>query len=338
MTVVNTNLPALNAQRNLGITSFNLSRSIARLSSGLRINSAADDAAGLSISEKLNSQVRGLNQAVRNSQDSISLIQTAEGALGEMENILQRMRELSVQAANDTLTSTDRTAISTEVTQLTSALTKISGQTKFNTISLLGGTLGYSFSTAIATAATGISSFSVSDSSAFNDYLTRKIAGGTAGAVGTFTVTISSGTLWSAGNNVARVTLSDSTGKYVEVMDQVAVPSAASDSKQVTFSTFGLTLTINSSIFSAAGALSASVSGTLLTLQVGANAGETYTNVSVSNFTPGSGKFTATSVLNLSSSANASSAMTYLDAMIASVSSQRAQLGASHNTRELLVN
>jgi len=136
---VNTNIEALNAQRNLMMTALAFSKSAEKLSSGLRINRAGDDAAGLSISEKLRAQVRGLNQAVRNAQDGISLIQTAEGALNEVHSILQRMRELAVQAANDTLTTEDRQAIAQELVSLRNELDRIAQQTQFNSQNLLDG-------------------------------------------------------------------------------------------------------------------------------------------------------------------------------------------------------
>ncbi len=137
---VNTNVEALNAQRNLMMTALAFSKSAEKLSSGLRINRAGDDAAGLSISEKLRAQVRGLNQAVRNAQDGISLIQTAEGALNEVHSILQRMRELAVQAANDTLTQQDRQAVAQELVSLRDELDRIAQQTQFNGQNLLDGT------------------------------------------------------------------------------------------------------------------------------------------------------------------------------------------------------
>src|ERR1043165_2355811 len=115
---VNTNVNSVDAQRNLMMTGLSMSKSVERLSSGLRINRAADDAAGLSISETLRSQVRGLAQAQRNAQDGISMIQTAEGSLNEFHSMLQRMRELAVEAANDTLGSSDRTSVNTELQQL----------------------------------------------------------------------------------------------------------------------------------------------------------------------------------------------------------------------------
>jgi flagellin len=137
---INNNIEAVNAHRNLQLTALSMSKSMEKLSSGLRINRASDDAAGLAISEKLRGQVKGLTQAVRNAQDGISLIQTAEGALNETHSILQRMRELAVQAANDTLTTTDRTAVSSEMTQLTSEISRISSTTQFNSQVLLDGT------------------------------------------------------------------------------------------------------------------------------------------------------------------------------------------------------
>ncbi len=136
---INQNISALNAYRNLVNTDNRLNKSLERLSSGLRINRAADDAAGLAISEKMRGQIRGLNQAMRNAQDAISLIQTAEGALNETHSILQRMRELSVQAASDTLTSSDRMEIQKEINQLTAEIDRIANTTEFNTKKLLDG-------------------------------------------------------------------------------------------------------------------------------------------------------------------------------------------------------
>ncbi|MCB1216222.1 hypothetical protein KDL44_02450 [bacterium] len=138
---------AINANRNLKITGMNISKSLERLSSGLRINRAADDAAGLTISEKLRSQIRGLNRASTNALDGISLIQTAEGALNETHSILQRMRELSVQASNGIYTANDRQAIQSEVGQLIDEINRISDTTEFNTKTLLDGTLGALIST-----------------------------------------------------------------------------------------------------------------------------------------------------------------------------------------------
>jgi flagellin len=136
---INTNIPSLNAQRNLGNSQSALATSLQRLSSGLRINGAKDDAAGMAIADRMSSQIRGLNQAVRNSNDGISLSQTAEGALSESGNILQRIRELSVQSANATNSASDRLALQSEVNQLVSELDRISNTTSFNGLKLLDG-------------------------------------------------------------------------------------------------------------------------------------------------------------------------------------------------------
>jgi flagellin len=139
---INTNLSALNTYRNLNATQNDLSKSLEKLSTGLRINRAADDAAGLSISEGLKSQVGGLTVAARNAQDGISVVQTAEGGLTETHSILQRMRDLAVQAGNDSNNTDSRTAIDTEVTQLQAELGRISESTNFNGINLLDGSAG----------------------------------------------------------------------------------------------------------------------------------------------------------------------------------------------------
>jgi len=137
---INTNVASLTAQRNLTDSQSSLSTSLERLSSGLRINSARDDAAGLAISERFNAQIRGLNQGVRNANDGISLLQTAEGALGEVTTNLQRIRELAVQSANATNSASDRTTLQAEVSQLIAEIDRVSNQTKFNNINLLDGT------------------------------------------------------------------------------------------------------------------------------------------------------------------------------------------------------
>jgi flagellin len=137
--VVQHNMSAFNTNRQLGVTTSALSKSTEKLSSGYKINRAADDAAGLSISEKMRSQIRGLNKASSNAQDGISLVQTAEGALNEAHSILQRMNELATQAANDTNTSIDRQSIQEEIDQLTSEINRIQSTTQFNTMNLLDG-------------------------------------------------------------------------------------------------------------------------------------------------------------------------------------------------------
>jgi len=137
--VINTNVPSLNAQNNLNKTQDALATSLQRLSTGLRINSAKDDAAGLAISERMTSQIRGLNQASRNANDGVSLAQTAEGALGQTGDLLQRMRELAIQSANGTNSSSDRAALQSEVDQLKQEIDRVAGTTEFNGLKLLDG-------------------------------------------------------------------------------------------------------------------------------------------------------------------------------------------------------
>lgn len=144
--VINHNMAAMNATRQLEANSTDQSKSLEKLSSGLRINRAGDDAAGLAISEKMRGQIRGLQQGSRNAQDGISMIQTAEGALNETHSIMQRMRELATQASNDTNVTKDRSAISNELGQLSQEITRIATSTQFNTQNLLtGGIKGKSF-------------------------------------------------------------------------------------------------------------------------------------------------------------------------------------------------
>lgn len=143
--IINHNISAMNAYRNLAFNDSQMSKTMEKLSSGFRINRAADDAAGLAISEKMRGQITGLKQAVRNAQDGISLIQTAEGALTEVHSILNRMRELAVQSANDTNNDADdRAALATEFNQLKAEITRIGNQTEFNTKTLLDGSLAVS--------------------------------------------------------------------------------------------------------------------------------------------------------------------------------------------------
>lgn len=163
--IINHNMNALNAHRNMGVNNTNAGKSMEKLSSGLRINRAGDDAAGLAISEKMRGQIRGLTQASRNASDGISLVQTAEGALNETTNILQRMREISVQSANSTNTETDRAALQEELNQLTTEINRIGNTTEFNTQKLLNGGAGSS------------------SNSNITDATSAKVTGGTASTI-----------------------------------------------------------------------------------------------------------------------------------------------------------
>ena len=151
---INTNLQSINAQRNVAMSQLSLSTSMQRLSSGLRLNSAKDDAAGLAISERMNAQVRGMNVAVRNANDGISLSQTAEGATGKIGDALQRMRELAVQSANGTNNDGDRDNLQTEFSQLQAEVTRLVDGTKFNDKNLLNAATTFTFQVGAGTDAT----------------------------------------------------------------------------------------------------------------------------------------------------------------------------------------
>ncbi len=181
---VNTNVASLNAQRNLLGSQSLLNRSMQRLSSGMRINSAKDDAAGLGISDRMTAQIRGMNQAARNAQDGISLAQTAEGALQETTNMLQRMRELAVQSANDTNSADDRNSLDDEFQALALEIERIANATEFNGVSLLDGS------------ATAALNFQVGANDTTDDVITLDIAtaDATAGTLGVDALDISGGT------------------------------------------------------------------------------------------------------------------------------------------------
>lgn len=187
--IVQHNMTALNANRQLNITNGSLAKKTEKLSSGYRVNRAADDAAGLSISEKMRAQIRGLDQASSNAQDGISLIQTAEGALNEIHSVLQRMRELTVQAANDTNVTADRRAIAKEIRALTSEIDRIATQTEFNTMKLLSGKFS---GKVLQVGANGSQTISL------------KIGAMTAGKLGV-----------SAGKIAAKISMADANGKSI---------------------------------------------------------------------------------------------------------------------------
>lgn len=188
---INTNLQSLNAQRNLSSSQSSLATSMQRLSSGLRLNSAKDDAAGLAISERMNAQVRGMNVAVRNANDGISLAQTAEGALGKIGENLQRMRELAVQAANDTNGSADRTSMDKEFKQLAEENDRVIKNTKFNGQELLTGSGGASGSFTFQVGANTSADNQIKlDTTNMSTQLTASTAGSTA-SLGTTAATAS---------------------------------------------------------------------------------------------------------------------------------------------------
>jgi flagellin len=220
---INTNIEALNAQRNLSATATVFGKSVEKLSSGLRINRAADDAAGLAISEKLRAQITGLNQAQRNCQDGISMVQTAEGALTEVHSMLNRIRELAVEAANSSLSSTDTASVATEITALQAEIDRIAGATTFNGQYLLTGALSVTQSgggivtgTALGASASMVSGVDVSGAKASTTYTITSQAGG-------------------------KVTLSDGSGNSQQV---TLAALGASGTETINFSNLGVKITV----------------------------------------------------------------------------------------------
>ncbi len=254
---INTNLASMTAQRNLGLSQASLNTSIQRLSSGLRINSAKDDAAGLAISERFTSQIRGLNQAVRNANDGISLSQTAEGALKSSGDILQRVRELSVQSANATNSAGDRKAIQAEVGQLLSEMDRIASTTEFNGQKLLDGSFGSATFQVGANANQTISAttgnFRTANYGANLNESTATVAttGSTAGSAGAASGTIVISGLQTKTINVAASgTAADIASAVNAAADTTGVTASARNVSQLTFGSTGsytLALTANNS-------------------------------------------------------------------------------------------
>jgi len=228
---INTNLASMTAQRNLGLSQASLNTSIQRLSSGLRINSAKDDAAGLAISERFTSQIRGLNQAVRNANDGISLAQTAEGALKSSGDILQRVRELSVQSANATNSAGDRKAIQAEVGQLLSEMDRIAGTTEFNGQKLLDGSFGS------ATFQVGANANQTITATTGNFRTSNYGVNLTASATGAATTGATAGSAGAAGGNITIAGLQTKTIAVAAsgtAADIASAVNAASDTTGVT--------------------------------------------------------------------------------------------------------
>lgn len=329
------NVNAVNAQRNLSITGFMLAKSIEKLSSGLRINRAADDAAGLSISEKLRAQIRGVQQAQRNAQDGVSMIQTAEGALNEVHSMLQRMRELAVQAANDTLTTADRAAIYAELDNLRQEINAIAQRTTFNGKQLLTGSLVTQLDTNLSSINVGFVVDAASNTSVSSVDVSQAVPGKT------FTFTdLGSGQLQ----------LSDG------IVSQTVSVSAISADGSITlnFDKLGVKLTISSVGGATATAVAAGLDGqTIVTqasggsanFQVGPNASQYYlvafSDVRIQSTGPLSGLDAALNAFNTSLSGNNSAQVAAAQALVSAVDTGigyvnqiRSNLGAAQNRLE----
>lgn len=306
--IINHNMNAMNAHRQMSINTVNAGKAMEKLSSGLRINRAGDDAAGLAISEKMRGQIRGLEQASRNAQDGISLIQTAEGALNESHGILQRMRELAVQASNDTLQANDRTAIQTEITQLNQELDRIGNTTQFNGKVLLDGSFGVkdSGTGTLATGADGVTNINISGAKASTTYTLDNNAAG-------------------------EVTLDDGNGNQ-----QRLTGLAATFTGTLNFDKLGISIDVSNIDLSGSGSWSGD-GKTIITdataaqqVQIGANAGQSL------GLTINDMRSTALGVngISVASYSSANAAITAIDNAISTVSTQRSTLGAWQNRLE----
>ncbi|MCG1021587.1 flagellin [Sutcliffiella horikoshii] len=356
---INHNIAALNTHRQLGSATNAQMKSMEKLSSGLRINKAGDDAAGLAISEKMRAQVRGLDQASRNAQDSISMIQTAEGALNETHDILQRMRELAVQAGNDTNTGSDRGEIQKEINQLTSEINRIGNTTEFNGQKLLSATDG-----AVTGGSPGVPGTPGVDATTFAS-ATDMTPGGGNTASGQVTV---NGTFDGAANTTITFEKTD-TGWSIDggANDVVLVGS--------TFTTNGLTFDVSAAVGDAVEgdswtvdltAAVAAVPGTPATggsssfsTQIGANENQTMTlefsdmrasalgltgsagdagYTDGDTVTDGTNNSANEAALDVSNATNAGNAVTAINNAIEAVSAERSKLGANQNRLEHTIN
>ncbi len=341
--VINHNLSAMNAHRNMGVNNSNKAKSIEKLSSGLRINRAGDDAAGLSISEKMRGQIRGLQQATRNAQDGVSLIQTAEGALGESQSILQRMRELAVQATNGSNQDADRDMITKEFSQLQDEMTRIAGDSEFNKKKLLDGSMGGGRLGAATTAKIQASSYTMQTSAA-------KLGGSAAKSNASGQIKMASATrkLASAdtlmGQYDGMITLAKSLSPVSAAKKlasaalklgsaNIKKTSAAikTASAEIKFAS-AAAKTAKQNIKTQSAAVKMASAGTGVKFQIGANSGQVI-DLSIDDM-----RATALGVnkaaVSIDDDVKASHAITEIDKALTKISDQRASLGAAQNRLE----
>lgn len=329
---INHNIAALNTYRQLSVNNNSSQKAIEKLSSGLRINRAGDDAAGLAISEKMRSQIRGLEMASRNAQDGISLIQTAEGALNETQAILQRMRELAVQAKNGTNTEKDREALNEEYQELIEEITRIGRETEFNSLKVLNGSL----SGAGGTGGTGSPSIENISADLLSGGIESISISGEPEA-GTYTLSFTPGE--SGDPNQLIITF-----EGTPYNKEVTVPTG-SDTAQVQFDDLGITVTVNAD-------LTGTISGTFeviaatggggeggdegggLILQIGANNGQEMV-ISIGDMQAEALGINDTSIDTVD---DAEEALTSIDNALQEVSAQRSKLGAYQNRLEHTIN
>ncbi len=318
MQVINTNASSLNSQRALSATNGSLATTLQRLSSGFRINSAKDDAAGLAISERFSTQIRGLNQAQRNANDGISLSQTAEGALGEVSNNLQRMRELAVQASNGTNNQGDRDALNFEVTQLKSEIQRMAEQTFFNGVRLLDGSLGSLVFQIGANAGETITVSGLANvtNAALGGTYSRTTANVNATALTGFATAIAAGGVTINGTSIGAIAgaanAQERAGQLVEAINRVSSTTGVGASYDAVTGDVSF---VSSATFAVAGTTNdAAVAGFANNAAIG-------TTTTTTGIT----------ALNVSSYSGAQAAIGQIDNALSTVNSARANLGAIQN-------
>lgn len=351
---INHNIAALNTHRQLTINNANTNKSLEKLSSGLRINRAGDDAAGLAISEKMRGQIRGLEQAQRNAQDGISAIQTAEGALTETHSILQRMRELSVQSANDSNTTDDRATLQKEVDQLAKEVSRIASNTEFNTEKLLNGEFAGIFhiganegqNLSVAVGDMGSYELGVAGDSKYTETVT---ASGTTDYVdGTYTI---NGTdLEDADGNVVATTADNLTFTsgvtaetivFTQVMTEGDITISGGDATATaSFTNTGLEAGEYTLNFAAGASTLTDASGNVVATSLNDTA---FTNADGVDVLTLDAVATANMTINvggtdISTQSAADSAISTIDSALTIVSEQRADLGATQNRLEHTIN
>jgi flagellin len=312
--VINTNIASLNAQRNLNSSQSALNTALQRLSSGLRINSAKDDAAGLAIASRFSSQINGLNQAARNANDGISLAQTAEGALGEVTNNLQRIRDLAVQARNATNSSTDRAALDTEAQQLKAEIDRVATTTSFNGVKLLDG----SFTNQAFQVGANVGE-TITVSAIVNAQST---------ALGTSNVATTTGAAISA---TGAITAGDVTvnGTSIGAVAAGSSPAVQAGNIATAVNAISGTTNVYATVVNSTQLVLTNSSGGAVTLVVGGTA--TLANTGLASGTQASAATTGFATLSLTSVAGADTAITQMDAALAAVNTARATLGAVQN-------
>jgi len=317
--IINTNIASLNAQRNLNASQNSLAVSLQRLSSGLRINSAKDDAAGLAISDRFTSQIRGLNQAARNANDGISLAQTAEGALGEVTNNLQRIRELAVQSSNATNSSSDRTALQAEVAQLLNEIDRVANQTSFNGVKLLDGSFSGAVFQVGANAGESITVAAITDANVAAIGSVSQASGAaltvSASAITGFATAIASGGVTLNGVNIGAIGSASSSAERAGQLVNAINNTSAQHGVGAVYNTATGQITLSS-------AAAVVVAGTTNLATVAGYANGTLGSVTTTTGIAG---------LDVSSYANAQLAIQLADSALATVNSTRATLGAVQN-------